>query len=73
MVKVHKMFCIDAELAESLIGVNGSALVNGLLHTHFDATKLEGKSPKELEFMIEELKIKQRAEKAIKELHNGNK
>lgn len=35
MVKVHKMFCIDAEYAVKLKNLNASALVNELLATHF--------------------------------------
>ena len=39
MVKVHKMFCIDADIADKLKEVNGSGLINQLLSEHFGTTR----------------------------------
>ena len=39
MVKVHKMFCIDVEIADRLTEVNASELVNMLLMNHFGSSR----------------------------------
>ena len=65
MVKVHKMFCIDAELVERLKGVNASELVNRLLENHV----FGGSNKEDLEkAIIERDHIIEKANKEIKDI-----
>ena len=72
MVKIHKMFCIEWEVAEKLKGLNASGLVNDLLITHFaknsNQAKLNSMSTEELEALLVVETKREELNKQLKEL-----
>lgn len=70
MVKVHKMVCIDWEIAEQLKNINASELINGLLFEHFRVP--ENMSQEAKNKRIAELKIKIEAIEKLKAIGVDN-
>lgn len=57
-MKIHKMFCIDQDIAEKLKKENASALANHLLIEYFKEKDVESMTPEQKEKRIVELKIR---------------
>lgn len=72
MVKVHKMFCIEHDIAQRLKGVNASALVEELLTKHFKETDLKRLGAEKLGELRKLVIAKNENEQKIKELVNGH-
>lgn len=72
-MKVHKMFCIDMELAEKLKGENASALVNHLLLTHFEKGILANLSIEDLQKRLAVIQLKKKQQQELETLNNGIK
>ena len=68
-MKIHKMFCIDQELAKELVNVNASGLVNDLLTKHFNKEDITKMTTEQLK---KKLKITKATMKYDKELEEAN-
>jgi len=66
-MKVHKMFCIDHELAEKLKSENASALANSLLTEHFCMQEPETKE--QLKQRIKKLKLMKKHGEELDEIN----
>lgn len=67
-MKVHKMFCVDLEVAERLKEENASSLVNGILIEYF-----KNKQPKTLEekeLLLKKLKAEEKYMRELQEIEN---
>ena len=59
-MKVHKMFCIDADLAVKLEGENASALVNKLLKDYLSCKDIESMTREQAEKRLAYLELKKK-------------
>ena len=65
MVKIHKMFCIEREVADFLKGKNASKLVNELLLDVMQKSKYEGMNREQLLAEKTIIDLKKNMEKKI--------
>ena len=74
MVKIHKMFCIEQEIALFLKGKNGSELVNRLLLEHMKDSDIMSMNIPQLKAEVEIERLEKELKKKTKELRtNANK
>ena len=68
MVKAHKMFCVDINVAEFLKGKNGSELVNRLLLEYMDIEDCASMTMEQLKAEKEVNKVNREKAKLIEEI-----
>lgn len=71
MVKVHKMFCIESQVADFLKGRNASKLVNRLLKNYIKEHDFKQMNASDLKKWIKIEKLKEELNKRIKEAENN--
>lgn len=66
-MKVHKMVCLDWELAQKLNGLNASALVNKLLTAHFEVNpNYDHLTLPEKKLLLEKIQLHNKHKKEMK-------